>query len=311
MAFDRGDTPHRGVSAAMKRMGCAMTAGTPNTHASSTGQTFTDAAWLDDHFEASRPEYEAQLRAVGIRPGWRVLDAACGSGPFLPWLAALVGPAGHLAALDLAPDNVAVVERRVAAAALPCPVEARAGTVLALPYADDSFDAVWFANTSQYLTDAELATALAELRRVVRPGGLVAVKDADLAYHSIAPAPPGLVLRLVEEGARLGSGQSAGTLRTPLLGGWLRRAGLVEVRRRATLIERAPPLDATTRRFWRGSLTFFASVAAGWDLPAADREAWEGLRDPDTLDRFLDDPDTCLIEGNVLAVGRVPAAEAG
>lgn len=280
-------------------------------HASSTGQTFTGAAWLDDHFETARPEYEAQLRAVGIRPGWRVLDAACGAGSFLPWLAELVGPTGRLAALDLAPDNVAVVERRVAAAALPCPVEARAGTVLDLPYADDSFDAAWFANTSQYLTDAELATALAEFRRVVRPGGLVAVKDADGAFISIAPAPPGLILRLVEEGARRGPVQSAGVLRTPLLGGWLRRAGLVDVWRRATLIERSPPLDATTRRYWRGALTFFTSVAAGWDLPEADREAWEGLRDPDTLDHFLDDPDTCLIEGNVLAVGRVPPVGEG
>jgi ubiquinone/menaquinone biosynthesis C-methylase UbiE len=284
-----------------------MSAGTPNIHASATGQALTGAAWLDDHFEASRPEYEAQLRAVGIHPGWRVLDAACGSGSFLPWLAELVGPTGHLAALDLAPDNVAVVEQRVAISALSCPVEARVGTVLDLPYADDSFDAVWFANTSQYLTDAELATALAEFRRVVRPGGLVAVKDADGAYLSIAPAPPGLVLRLVEEAVRLGSVQSAGTLRTPLLGGWLRRAGLVDVWRHATLIERSPPFDATTHRYWRGALTFFTTAAAGWDLPEADRQAWEELRDPDGLDRFLDDPDTCLIDANVLAVGRVPA----
>ncbi len=284
-----------------------MDTGTPDMHASSTGQTFTDAAWLDDHFEAARPEYEAQLRAVGIRPGWHVLDAACGSGSFLPWLADLVGPTGHLAALDLAPDNVAVAEQRVAAAAPPCPVEARGGTVLALPYADGSLDAVWFANTAQYLTDAELVTALAEFRRVVRPGGLVAVKEADLASQSIAPAPPGLFLRLTEEAARHGVVQAVGTLRTPLLGGWLRRAGLVEVWRRATLIERSPPLDATTRRFWRNTLTLFAATAAGWDVPEADREAWEGLRDPDGLDRFLDDPDTCLIDANVLAVGRVPA----
>src|SRR6185437_2199159 len=106
-------------------------------HASSTGQGFTEGAWLDVHFEAARPEYEAQLRAVGIQPGWRVLDAACGSGSFLPWLAELVGPDGQLAALDLAPENVALVERRIAEWGLPYPVEARAGTVLDLPYLDD------------------------------------------------------------------------------------------------------------------------------------------------------------------------------
>ncbi len=284
-----------------------MSAGTPSIHASATGQALTGAAWLDDHFVVSRPEYEAQVRAVGIQPGWRVLDAACGSGSFLPCLAELVGPTGHLAALDLAPDNVAAVEQRVAMSPLPCPVEARAGTVLDLPYADDSFDAVWFANTSQYLTDAELATALAEFRRVVRPGGLVAVKDADSAYLSITPAPPGLILRLSEEAARRGGVQAMGTLRTPLLGGWLRRAGLEDVRRRATLIERSAPLDATTRRYWRNALIFLVTAATGLDLPEADRQAWDRLRDPDERDRFLNDPDTCLIDANVLVVGRVPA----
>ncbi len=288
-----------------------MTAGTPNTHASSTGQTFTGTAWLDDHFEASRPEYEAQVRAVGIQSGWRVLDAACGSGSFLPLLAELVGPTGRLAALDLAPDNVAVVEQRVAVSALPCPVEARAGTVLDLPYADDSFDAVWFANTSQYLTDAELATVLAEFRRVVRPGGLVAVKESEGTFLVILPAPPGLFLRLIEALARGGFVQAAGVLRAPLLGGWLRRAGLVEVRRRSTLIERSPPLDATARRYWRGTLTLFAAAAAQMALTAADQESWERLRDPDALDRFLADADTCLFDGNVLAVGRVPHTGAG
>src|SRR3954466_13419170 len=137
-------------------------------HASSTGQAWTGSGWLALHFEVSRPAYEAQLRAVGLQPGWHVLDAACGSGSFLPWLAELVGPDGRLAALDLAPDNVATTEGRLAGWRLRCPVAARVGTVLALPYPGASFDAVWCANAAQYLTNDELALALAEFRRVVR-----------------------------------------------------------------------------------------------------------------------------------------------
>lgn len=144
-------------------------------HAASTGQLMTGVAWLDVHFEACRPEYEAMLRSVGLRPGWRVLDAGSGSGGYLPLIAEAVGPDGAISALDLAPDNVAIVGRRVAEWGLVTPIEARVGSVLALPYADDAFDAVWFAATSQYLTDDELAMALAEFRRVVRPGGLVAI----------------------------------------------------------------------------------------------------------------------------------------
>ncbi len=49
-------------------------------HTTSTGIASSTTDWLDAHFEMARPEYEAQLRAVGIQPGWRVLDAACGGG---------------------------------------------------------------------------------------------------------------------------------------------------------------------------------------------------------------------------------------
>jgi SAM-dependent methyltransferase len=276
-----------------------------NTFASSTGQTMTGAEWLDGHFEAARPEYEAQLRAVGVQPGWRVLDAACGSGSFLPWLAELVGPTGALAALDLAPDNVALVERRLSGWRLCCPVEARIGSVLTLPYADDAFDAVWFANTSQYLTDDELETALAEFRRVVRPGGLVAVKESDPTSYRTVPGPPGLMLRWFQAAAQ-GNTQAAGALRAPELPGRLRRAGLRDVWQRTTPIERAAPLGAVDRRQYRDLFSFLAGPAAELALPDVDREVWARLCDPDALDRFLDDPDCWLIEGNILAVGTAP-----
>ncbi|MDP9373472.1 MAG: class I SAM-dependent methyltransferase [Chloroflexota bacterium] len=278
----------------------------PNVHASSTGQAMTGGGWLDVHFEMARPEYEAQLRAVGIRPGWRVLDAAAGSGSFLPWLAELVGQDGALAALDLAPDNAALVERRAAGWGLPCPLEVRVGTVLALPYPDASLDAVWFANTSQYLTDEDLATALTEFRRVVRPGGLVAVKEADGTLNRVLPGPPGLVLRAIAGWAAAGEVQWRGCLRAAELRAWLCGAGLAGVWGRAALIERAAPLDPTTRRYYRDTLTFVAARVTDLDLPAADAALWARLRDPAALDRFLDDPDFYASEGNILAVGTVP-----
>jgi len=275
--------------------------------ASSTGQALTGGAWLDSHFEASRPEYEAQLRMVGIQPGWHVLDAACGSGSFLPWLAELVGRSGRLAALDLAPDNVALVEQRVAEWDLPCQVEARVGTVLDLPYPDDAFDAVWFANTSQYLTDADLTVALAEFRRVVRPGGLVAVKESDGALVRLLPAPPGLLLRWFEAYANAGNAQAAGALRAPALPAWLRRAGLVDVWRCSTPIEHTAPLGPAARTSSRDFWSFAAGIAAGLDLPPADQEVWARLRDPAGLEGYLDDPDFSSAEGNILVVGTMPS----
>ena len=60
------------------------------------------STYLDAHFEACRPAYEAMLRSVGLEPGWRVLDAACGSGGFLPLIAEQIGPNGSIAAFDIA-----------------------------------------------------------------------------------------------------------------------------------------------------------------------------------------------------------------
>ena len=140
-------------------------------HATSAGHAQSSSLWLDVRYETNRTAYEAQVHAVGLQPGWRVLDAGCGGGAFLPLLVTVVGPHGRVEALDLAPENIAVVNERVVRSGLGAQVTAQIGSVLALPYPSGSFDAVWCANTTQYLSDAELAVALGELRRVVRAGG--------------------------------------------------------------------------------------------------------------------------------------------
>jgi hypothetical protein len=87
---------------------------------------------------------------------------------------------------------------------------------------------------------------------------------------------------------------------------------LVDVRRRTTLIERAAPLTPMARQFWHGLLALLAAHAPNFDLPAADQALWARLRDPAALEAYLDDPDFCGCEGNILAVGTVPGtADAG
>src|SRR3954452_13817484 len=89
-------------------------------HTSASGHELSGADWLDAHFERSRAIYEAMAGAVGLEPGWRVLDAGCGPGSFLPTLAALVGTSGALIALDLDAENLALAERRAAGSPLAC-----------------------------------------------------------------------------------------------------------------------------------------------------------------------------------------------
>ena len=59
-----------------------------NRHRSAANHVLSDSDWLDLHFEACRPEYEAMLASAGFQRGWSVLDAGCGNGAYVPghWL---------------------------------------------------------------------------------------------------------------------------------------------------------------------------------------------------------------------------------
>jgi len=272
---------------------------------SSTGQVGSGPGYLGAHYRAFRPEYEAMLRSVGIRPGWRVLDAGCGGGDFLPLLAELVGPTGALVALDRAPDNVATIGERFARRPLPCPIETHVGSVAALPFPDDAFDAVWCANTLMYLDDDAAGTALREFRRVVRPGGLVATKEIEAGLMLLAPAPPFLFADYWAARVPV-SAVAAALVRARGLRAALRCAGLADTWQRTTPIERWHPLNAVEREYLGETLGYFAAQAEAV-VPAGDRATWRRLRDPGAADYLLDDPDFYYCEANVVAVGRVPA----
>lgn len=278
-------------------------------HGSSTGHALADAEWLDVHFEACRPEYESAVRMVGFQPGWRVLDAGCGSGSFLPVLAGVVGPEGHLTALDLAPENVATVEARLETWALDCPVEVHVGSVLDLPYPDSHFDAVWCSNMAQYLPDDEFLAMLAELQRVVRPGGLVAIKDFDATLTQHYPEDPGLLWRFCMARAEV-QVMSRGVLRSRGFRRWLERAGLADVWQKTILIERWAPLEPIEWQFLTDLLYYWAEQAEEGGIPEADLAFWRRFKDPEAPENPVNDPRFHWCEANSLAVGTVPGAPA-
>jgi ubiquinone/menaquinone biosynthesis C-methylase UbiE len=268
-------------------------------HTASTGLAYTSADIVDLHFDACRVTYLDLVGRAGFQPGWHLLDAGCGTGRFLPHLAELVGARGRLTAIDLAPENVHLVRTRYAT--LPALADVAQGDVTDLPYADDTFDAVWCANTVQYLDDDQLRRALAQLRRVVRPGGLVAVKDLDASTITARPCPPFLFADFFRTAAAT-SGYARNLLRTRDHYLFLRAAGLADVRQYTVLSEHFAPFTPAERAFYGRTCAGLAALA----LAAGPDPAWQAMLDPADRANWLNAPHAYIAEGATLTAGIVP-----
>ncbi|HEV8322493.1 MAG TPA: methyltransferase domain-containing protein [Myxococcota bacterium] len=104
-------------------------------------------------------------------PGWSALDVATGTGHTALALAPLVA---RVVAVDLTPEMLAEAER-LAAARDVRNVEWRVGDVHGLPFEDASFDLVTSRRAPHHFSD--IAQALGEMRRVLKPGGRLVIDD--------------------------------------------------------------------------------------------------------------------------------------
>lgn len=281
----------------------------PRTHETSvttSGMPGSAPAWLDVHFQACQPEYEAMLRSAGIRRDWRILDAGCGAGSFLPLMADLVGPHGRIDAVDLTRENIARVEDAIVRGAYACTTAPRVGDLLDLPYPPATFDAVWNANVTQYFADDDCRRMVAELCRVVKTGGIVAVKELDSSAFIIHPAPALLWWRLFAALVAGGSVQDAGMLRALGLHRFLNEAGLVHVTRKVFFVERYAPLRRVEHAFLANLMEYNLADVAAADLAPADRALWQQLCDPASPHYLPDQPDLYWREAHVLVTGIKP-----
>jgi SAM-dependent methyltransferase len=121
------------------------------------------------------PDVIQQRRAtreiLALKPGERVLDVGSGPGFLAAEMAEDVGPDGSVVGVDPSDSMLALARGQAAN------VEFRAGGAGDLPVADGSFDVVVSTQVLEYVED--IAGALAEARRVLRPGGRLMVLDTD------------------------------------------------------------------------------------------------------------------------------------
>jgi arsenite methyltransferase len=114
------------------------------------------------------------LERLSLQSGEQVLDLGCGPGLLASDMAAAVGPGGSVDAIDASPSMLALAARRCAG--LP-QVHLQPADVAALPFGDERFDAAVCAQVYEFVPD--IPRALAELRRVLKPGGRAVIIDTD------------------------------------------------------------------------------------------------------------------------------------
>src|SRR6187399_3141292 len=121
-----------------------------------------------------------------LRPGIALLDVGCGPGTITADFAARVTP-GAVLGIDAAAD---VIAQATADAGDAAGLRFAVDDVYALDQPDDAFDVVHAHQVLQHLADP--VAALREMRRVVKPGGVVAVRDAVYRAMCWYPSNPGL-----------------------------------------------------------------------------------------------------------------------
>jgi ubiquinone/menaquinone biosynthesis C-methylase UbiE len=118
---------------------------------------------------------ERSLAALRLAPGQRLLEVGCGTGAFLPVLAAAMRPGGRVDAIDHSPPFVAAARARVDAAGFAGAVTVQEGDAYYLPFPDSTFDAAHCERVLMHLDDP--TAALREMRRVTKRGGVVVAAE--------------------------------------------------------------------------------------------------------------------------------------
>jgi SAM-dependent methyltransferase len=134
---------------------------------------------------------------LGLAHGERLLDVGCGLGEAALGLAQDLGDGGEVVGVDVSERMLRVARSNAGAAR--CRVRFTVGDARSLDEPDDSFDAARSERTLQWLADP--AAAVAEMVRVVRPGGRVSLIDTDWSTFTIDGGDDALAA-LVRDGMR-------------------------------------------------------------------------------------------------------------
>lgn len=143
-----------------------------------TGWRYDFMEWFFDTFLFRGKLRELRQRTIGIadiQPGEKVLDVGCGTGTLALEAKLRVGSTGDVFGID--PGGPQIAQARAKAARRNTPVEFQIGVIEHLNFPDQTFDVVLSTIMMHHLSDSLKRQGLAEIIRVLKPGGRLVIAD--------------------------------------------------------------------------------------------------------------------------------------
>jgi ubiquinone/menaquinone biosynthesis C-methylase UbiE len=118
-----------------------------------------------------------------LQPGMTLLDCGCGSGSITVGLANAVEP-GQVTGVDISEIEIKRARKRAAETKI-ANIGFEVGNIHRLDYSDDSFDALFSHNVLEHIS--EPSSVLREMRRILKPSGIIGIRDIDMGGILIVP----------------------------------------------------------------------------------------------------------------------------
>jgi len=142
------------------------------------GWRYDLSGWFCDTFLFRGQWGKLRLRTANfarIQPGEQVLDVGCGTGTLAIDVARRVGTAGHVTGID--PGTEQIARARSKAARRNLPIDFQTGVIEQLAFPDQTFDVVFSTLMMHHLPVPLKRQGLAEIARVLKPGGRLVIAD--------------------------------------------------------------------------------------------------------------------------------------
>jgi SAM-dependent methyltransferase len=267
-----------------------------------------------------QPALRSAIDRLALPPGSSGLDAGCGPGGVLHLLDAATGGVGHVVGLDNSPALLGLAREQVQVSELQDRIALIQGDLShPLPFADDSLDWVWTADVLCSQGDArgipDPAVVVQDMARVVKPGGQVAVFLGNRLGAMFIPGHAHIETSLAtavnlnyrKQDRFHPSFQHENVL------GWLRAAGLTQLRMSAHITEYQSPLHPDVARYIQ-EFVFedeyapspeLKQYAHGVGLTEEEWQTWLDIADPQSPNYLLQQEDYYCVRFGTLATGRV------